>query len=104
MAVEINAPGLSRWWSFILQLLAFAFTIWAGVVFWAARQVVTEVDQIIVRQDIFQRAFDSYVISMEHRVSVLEDGQLIQDSKRDRIERDVEVLKEIHEHQFHERR
>jgi hypothetical protein len=76
MGAEISSQKTVERW---LRIFSVVFIIWATVVGWG----VSLVNRIFVQQS-----------EMEHRITKLEDGQIVQDIERNHIKDEVERLRE----------
>jgi len=68
--------------SLLVRLVGFGFCAWIAIVGWVGKSVIDRVD-------ILTNSFNSYVLTMERRVTALEESQreqnhILQDLKDDR--------------------
>jgi len=70
-------------WRFLFIAL---LTVSAGIMAWGIHQVTDGIDKVGAKQDTFLFNFQNYVLSMEKRVTTLEDYQRVQDASRQRLE------------------
>ena len=54
-----------------------------AIIAWGVHQITTQIEAISKDHGNFVIAFNAYVVSMEHRVTALEDYQKSQDMRRD---------------------
>jgi len=68
-----------------------------GVLSWGIHIVTTSIDTVGAKQDAFLLNFQGYVVTMEKRVTTLEDYQRIQDASRQRLEAEFEQYRHDHD-------
>jgi len=68
-----------------------------GVLGWGIHVVTGSIDSVSNKQDAFLVNFQSYVLTMEKRVTTLEDYQRVQDASRQRLEAEFEQYRHDHD-------
>jgi len=72
-----------------------------GIIGWGVTEVTGTVRDISTKQDSFFSNFQTYVVGMEHRVSVLENYQRIQDEQRVKLEQEFDSYRRDHDGDKH---
>lgn len=89
-----DSTRITRW----LRVASLIFGAWAAAVPISAVIFNKGVDRVVTQQEQFRLDFERYVLSMERRVTIIEERQSgvlrkleVQDNRLERLDRDVRV-------------